>query len=92
MEASAPPRPRAPLRPLDRLRTSGDAELVRLVRLGHEPAFEQIYDRHHRGILSFCRHMLGSRDEGEDAVQQTFVSAYRGLREDDRPLKLMSFI
>ena len=42
-------------------------------------AFEAIYDRHHRGILAFCRHMLGSREEAEDAVQHTFVAAYRDL-------------
>ncbi|HEX8085765.1 MAG TPA: RNA polymerase sigma factor [Solirubrobacteraceae bacterium] len=93
MEASAPPRPaRAPLRSPDRLRTSGDAELVRLVRLGHEPAFEQIYDRHHRGILSFCRHMLGSRDEAEDAVQHTFIAAYRDLRGSDKPIHLKAWL
>jgi RNA polymerase sigma factor (sigma-70 family) len=93
MEASAPPRPaRVPLRSPDRLRTSGDAELVRLVRLGHEPAFEQIYDRHHRGILSFCRHMLGSRDEAEDAVQHTFIAAYRDLRGSDKPIHLKAWL
>ncbi len=92
MEASAPPRPRAPLRSPDRLRSCGDAELVRLVRLGHEPAFEQIYDRHHRGILAFCRHMLGSRDEGEDAVQHTFIAAYRDLRGSDKPIHLKAWL
>src|SRR5688500_19745551 len=92
MEASALPRPRAAMRPPDRLRTSGDAELVRLVRLGHEPAFEEIYERHHRGILSFCRHMLGSRDEGEDAVQHTFIAAYRDLRASDKPIHLKAWL
>ncbi|HEX8205223.1 MAG TPA: RNA polymerase sigma factor [Solirubrobacteraceae bacterium] len=74
------------------MRTSGDAELVRLVRLGHEPAFEQIYDRHHRGILSFCRHMLGSRDEAEDAVQHTFIAAYKDLRASDKPIHLKAWL
>ena len=46
---------------------------------GNEAAFEVIYDRHHRGLLSFCRHLLGSREEAEDALQQTFVSAYDHL-------------
>ena len=92
MEASALPRPRGALRSPDRLRTSGDAELVRLVRLGHEPAFEQIYDRHHRGILSFCRHMLGSRDEAEDALQHTFIAAYRDLRGSDKPIHLKAWL
>ena len=93
MEASAPPRHRAAtLRPPDRLRACGDDELVRLVRLDQESAFEEIYERHHRGILSFCRHMLGSRDEGEDAVQHTFIAAYRDLRRSNKPIHLKAWL
>ena len=56
-----------------------DDRLSREVAKGNEAAFEVIYDRHHRGLLSFCRHLLGSREEAEDALQQTFVSAYDHL-------------
>ena len=65
----------------------GDARLVELVRRGNEAAFEVLYDRHHRGLLSFCRHMLGSRQEAEDAVQHTFLSAYNALLRDDEPIQ-----
>src|ERR671938_461701 len=61
------------------LRSEPDEALVELVRAGHEAAFEAIYDRHHRGLLAFCRHMLGSREEAEDALQHTFAAAYRAL-------------
>src|SRR5919202_503691 len=61
------------------LRGAPDEALVELVRGGHEAAFEAIYDRHHRGLLAFCRHMLSSREEGEDALQHTFAAAYRAL-------------
>jgi RNA polymerase sigma factor (sigma-70 family) len=57
-----------------------DDELVARVRAGDETAFEKIYDRYARGILAFCAHMLQSREAGEDAVQLTFVSAYRAMR------------
>jgi RNA polymerase sigma factor (sigma-70 family) len=58
----------------------GDDHLVARVRAGDHDAFETIYDRYSRGLLAFCRHMLGSRDEAEDALQQSFASAYRALR------------
>src|SRR3954468_7392258 len=61
------------------LRSEPDEALVELVCAGHEAAFEAIYDRHHRGLLAFCRHMVGSREEGEDALQHTFAAAYRAL-------------
>ena len=69
------------------LRALGDEGLVEHLRRGNESAFEVLYDRHHRNILSYCRHMLGSREEAEDAVQQTFLSAYRALLDSDKPVQ-----
>jgi RNA polymerase sigma factor (sigma-70 family) len=69
-----------------------DDRLVEQVRRGNEAAFEAVYDRHHRGILSFCRHMLGSADEAEDAVQQTFISAYDALLSDERDMRLKAWL
>src|SRR3954463_5323304 len=80
------PRSRRLLAPL------GDDRLVEQVRRGNDAAFEVIYDRHHRGILSFCRHMLSSVEEAEDAVQQTFISAYDSLRADQRDIKLKAWL
>jgi RNA polymerase sigma factor (sigma-70 family) len=71
---------------------SGDDRLVALVRAGDQRAFEALYDRHHRSILSFCRHMLGSREEAEDAVQQTFFSAYNALRASDKPIAFRAWL
>jgi RNA polymerase sigma factor (sigma-70 family) len=63
----------------------GDERLAREAQRGNHAAFETLYDRYHRPLLSFCRHMLGSRDDAEDALQQTFASAYRALPANDRP-------
>ncbi len=65
------------------LRLRSDESLVARVRAGDEVAFEVLYERHVPGVLAFCRHMLGSRDEGEDAVQQAFVSAHNSLTGGD---------
>ena len=56
-----------------------DEALAALVRQGHESAFVAIYDRHHRGLIAFCRHMLASKEEAEDALQHTFFAAYHAL-------------
>ena len=73
--------------PLVRLRVGrlDDARLAELAATGDERAFEVIYDRHHRPLLAFCRHMLGSQDEGEDALQQTFLRAHRSLLSQGAP-------
>ena len=58
----------------------GDQRLVARVASGDDQAFEEIFDRYGPALLSFCTHMLGSREWGEDAVQLTFVAAYEALR------------
>ena len=62
-----------------------DDRLAELAAAGDERAFEVVYDRHHRALLGFCRHMVGSRDEAEDALQQTFLRAHRALVEHGPP-------
>jgi RNA polymerase sigma factor (sigma-70 family) len=64
----------------------GDDRLVEQVRRGSHAAFESLYERHHRGILAFCRHMLGSAQDAEEAVQQTFTAAYADLRRGELPV------
>ena len=74
------------------LRVAPENRLVSLVRRGEETAFESIYDRHARELLSFCRYMLGSQHDAEDAVQNTFASAYKALRADDRAIALRPWL
>src|ERR687891_2116957 len=87
---------RAPARPLQSRRLlalAGDERLVDQVRRGNEAAFEVIFERHGPAILAFCRHMLGSREEAEDAVQHTFAAAYRDLqRGRDRDIALKPWL
>ncbi|MDQ3645184.1 MAG: sigma-70 family RNA polymerase sigma factor [Actinomycetota bacterium] len=58
-----------------------DERLVELVRRGNEPAFEELFDRHSKGVLSFCSHILCSREEGEDALQHAFLAVYQAIGE-----------
>ena len=82
----------APLRSKRLLALGSDERLVEQIRKGSEAAFEVAYERHSAGILSFCRHMLGSRDEAEDAVQQAFASAYSDLLRDERDINLKPWL
>lgn len=62
-----------------------DERLATLVRSGDETAFEVLHHRHRTSLLAFCRHLLGSREDGEDALQETFVRAHRALRTGRLP-------
>jgi RNA polymerase sigma factor (sigma-70 family) len=39
-----------------------------------------LYEEHANQIFRYCLHQLGSREEAEDAVQSTFLNAFRGLK------------
>src|SRR5918996_1974916 len=94
MEATRIPSARRIAPPLPRrlLRALPDAALVDRARDGDECAFEAIWDRHHAAILSFCRHLLGSREEAEDAVQHTFISAHGSLVDSRREIALKAWL
>jgi RNA polymerase sigma factor (sigma-70 family) len=75
-----------------RMRQTSDERLVALVRRGEPAAFEAVYERHVGELLAFCVYMLGSRHDAEDAVQATFISAYKALRADLRPVTLRPWL
>jgi RNA polymerase sigma factor (sigma-70 family) len=60
--------------------SEGRATLVEAPRVAPEAAATHgLYERHAAKILSYCQHQLGSREEAEDAVQTTFMNAFRAL-------------
>ncbi len=69
-----------------------DEQLVSSIRGNDPAAFEALYERHQRELLSFCLYMLGSRADAEEALQVTFASAYRGLLADERPVVLRPWL
>src|SRR4051812_6323551 len=82
----------APARPRRFVRSDPDERLVALVRAGQPAAFEELYDRYTPGLLSYCRHLLGTLDEAEDAVQHTFLAAHRALLRDEREIHLKAWL
>jgi RNA polymerase sigma factor (sigma-70 family) len=83
----------APLRSKRLLALATDGTLVEQMRRGNEAAFSVVFERYVAGLVRFCRHMLGSPEEAEDAVQHTFVAAFRDLaRPDERELALKPWL
>jgi DNA-directed RNA polymerase specialized sigma24 family protein len=73
------------------LATQTDARLVDLVRAGYEPAFEAIVSRYRSALLRHAERFL-PRERAEDAVQQSFVSAYEAMLRDDSVLNLRPWL
>jgi RNA polymerase sigma-70 factor (ECF subfamily) len=56
-----------------------DAVVVQRVLSGDVEAFALLVDRHHARLARYAFHLLGSEAEAEEAVQDSFVRAYRSL-------------
>ena len=66
--------------------TCSEHELIAAVRQGDDRAFEVLYSRYHRRIVSYINGMVGDHARAEDIAQDVFISVLRRLRADDRPI------
>src|SRR5437588_2099941 len=68
------------------LRLQSDEKLIALTRGGQHAAFEVLCARYEARLLAFCRHMLGSREDAEDVLQEVFAAAFNAMLADHRPI------
>src|SRR5206468_5832637 len=61
-------------------------------RRGHSGAFEALVSRYHARLLAFCRHMLGSKEDAEDVLQEVFAAAYNAMLGDDRDINVRPWL
>jgi RNA polymerase sigma-70 factor (ECF subfamily) len=68
--------------------TSAEQSLIIAAQSGDRAALELIAARHRAAVMQHARRMLRSPEDVEDAVQETFVKAFRALGNFDasRPL------
>jgi RNA polymerase sigma-70 factor (ECF subfamily) len=57
-----------------------DDRLVRRTLAGDLKAYGALVDRYRKRVYNLAYRMLGDRERAEDAAQETFIRAYRGLR------------
>ena len=58
----------------------GRANRVQPVAAPEADLTRALYEKYANQIFRYCVHQLGSREEAEDAVQSTFLNAFRGIK------------
>jgi RNA polymerase sigma factor (sigma-70 family) len=74
------------------LRLQSDERLIALTRRGQHAAFETLCSRYQSRLLAFCRHMLGSREDAEDVLQEVFTAAFNAVRSDEREINVRPWL
>ena len=74
------------------LRLQSDERLIVLMRSGNDAAFEVLFGRYRTRLLGFCRHMLGSKEDAEDVLQEVFANAYNAILADQREINVRPWL
>ncbi len=74
------------------LRLQSDERLIALTRRGQHAAFEVLCSRYQTRLLSFCRHMLASREDAEDVLQEVFAAAFNAVLADEREINVRPWL
>ncbi len=78
--------------PTPLLRLQSDERLIGLIRRGHHAAFETLVARYQARLLAFCRHMLASREDAEDVLQEVFAAAFHAILADQREINVRPWL
>ena len=74
------------------LRLQSDERLIALVRRGNHHAFEALVARYQARLLAFCRHMLSSKEDAEDVLQEVFAAAFNAILADERGINVRPWL
>ncbi len=74
------------------LRLQSDERLIAVVRRGNPAGFEVLVSRYQSRLLAFCRHLLGSREDAEDVLQEVLAASFNAILADERPINVRPWL
>ncbi|MCP4504490.1 MAG: RNA polymerase sigma factor [Deltaproteobacteria bacterium] len=69
-----------------------DQALVAKAKVGDRQAFSKLYSKHHGRVFAMCSRLLRDPVEVEDAVQQTYLEAWKSLHRFEGRSKFTTWI
>ena len=72
--------------------TATDEVLVRRAATGQREAFDELVRRHRARVYALALRICRNPDDAEDALQETFIAAYRALPRFDRRARVSTWL
>jgi RNA polymerase sigma factor (sigma-70 family) len=69
-----------------------DEQLVAGAKMGHGNCFEELHDRHREKMFSVANRITRNHGDAQDAVQESFLSAYLHLKKFDERAKFSTWL
>ena len=57
------------------------AEVIAQCRRGENAAFKKLYDAYNKAMFNVCLRMLNNKQEAEDVLQESFISAFKNIQQ-----------
>ena len=74
------------------LRGRDDVLLVSRLQRGDEAAFEELVRSHGGRLLSVARRFLGASEDAQDAVQESFIRAFKAIHTFEERAQLHTWL
>ena len=72
--------------------SASDEVLARRAAAGQQEAFEELVRRHSPRVFALALRICRRPDDAEDALQETFIAAYRALPRFDRRAQISTWL
>lgn len=77
---------------LDACKILEDNELIVVIRTQNAEAYRELFSRYQKKLFAYIYHLVGSREEAEDILQNVFSKTYKSLEHFDVSRKFSSWI
>lgn len=77
---------------LERIETLNDSDLIVVIHTQNREAYRELFARYQKKLFTYIYHLVGSREETEDILQNVFSKTYRNIENFDTSRKFSSWI
>lgn len=77
---------------LQRCKDLGDSDLITMIQTQNRELYKELFARYQKKLFTYICHLVGSKEETEDILQNVFTKTYKNIERFDTSRKFSSWI